>query len=567
MGNGRYRTVFHTALSPADAFAAARQELRSWLITKSVRQKIDIAAYDAGHAQLGDGIVLLRDSRTDGDGTQTSNWQLREHKDNGYWLSSLVVHAPGKIASQEERTWFWLDVEHVRKGDDGEIGPPSPAALPNLARKLLAMVDARDHWAELRPTPTIIRPDRVEELLEILTDERRRLPVVVASPHPRILFDTWKKTIDNVTRFLPGLASLYVMDPLAIEDFNRAVGFAFEVRSGGVRTYLPDLDLAIDEDAVRHRVLSGARIEADVRRSAQLLTAIPRQLSADGRLPEPLSRLTRGTFASRAARSTAAESPAIPSYDFSILIQENVAIRGENGELRELLELAGYEERKLRENTADLQDDMIGTAAELETANQKIAELVDWVRVLRQRLASAGRAADAYVPTDTPTLLPTQLPEVLTRLKELDRVEFTGDDDPVWRLEEKAQSSTWAQTTWLVALALQDYAEAVVGHRFNGDFRRWCTEPPSGASAISAGKVKTDESESVQNNQKMRRLRILPVPAEVEPTGRIYMGAHIRIGGGAGMSAPRLHFYDDARGTGKIYIGYLGPHLPVKTTN
>ncbi|GAA0421878.1 hypothetical protein Acor_52120 [Acrocarpospora corrugata] len=237
--------------------------------------------------------------------------------------------------------------------------------------------------------------------------------------------------------------------------------------------------------------------------------------------------------------------------------------------MHELLELADFEDRKLRDDTANLQNELLDAAADLETANQKIAELTDWVRVLRRRLELAGRAAEAYQPTDVPTILPTQLPDVLTHLDDgmLTRVRFTGEIDFAWKLEEKAQSSAWAQTTWQVALAFQDYAEAVATDGFHGDFYRWCSTPPSGAAAVSAGKVKLDESDSVKTNAKMRRLRELPVPADVAPAGTVFMGAHIRIGGGAGMSAPRLHFYDDARGTGKIYIGYLGPHLPVKSTN
>jgi hypothetical protein len=526
-----------------------------------------MTAYDAGQVRLGDGVLLLRNVRSGGDGAQTSQWQLREHVDQGYWLSSLVVYAPAK-APGDQRTWFWLDVEHVRTGDGQDDGVrPVAAALPHIARQLLAAVDARDHWAQLTDKPMLIRPGRVDELLEVLCDEERRLPAVVASPHSQISFDVWKRTIERVTRHLPGLASLHILDPLAADEFNRAVGSAYEVRSGAVRSYFPDLDLAVDDDAVRHRVLSAARIETDPRRSAWLLAALPRQLSADGRLPKPLSRLSRISLASESAASAPRMSRwSAPGVE-SVLLAENFRIRQENEELRELFELAGYEERKLRESMADLQDGLLDTAAELEAANQKVAELADWVRALRRRLEKAGRPAEAYLPAETPTILPTSLPEVIERLDELDRVRFTGDIDLVWKLEEKAQSSAWAQTTWQVALAFQDYASAAAAGDFSGDFRRWCKEPPAGAAAISAGKVKPDESETVRNNHKMRRQRELPVPIEVDSSESVFMGAHINIGGGAGMSAPRLHFYDDVRKTGMIYIGYLGPHLDVKSTN
>ncbi|MFD8531471.1 hypothetical protein ACFV0L_29030 [Streptosporangium canum] len=578
MTSGRYRTVFHTALAPADAFGTATRELRSWLVAKSKRKAIDIAAYDDGQARLGEGVILLRNSRSDGGGAQTHQWQLREHDTDGHWLSSLVVHAPSKPRVPDQRTWFWLDVEYIRTADETakEERRPLRAAVPGIARQLLAAVDARDHWAELTPKPILIRPDRVEELLDILVDEERRLPVVVASPHSRVPFESWRVRVEGLTKLLPGLASLCILDPPAETQFNNAVGGPFGVRGGAIRTYLPGLDLALDGDATRHRVLSEPRIGADNRRAAQLLTGLPRKLASDGRLPGPLTRLAR----TAAVVTSVPPRPTLPPQadteaslaalrqEIESLRQENGELRRENDELRELFNMAGHEETKLREELAVAQDDLMDVTDDLEAANKKATELEAWVRVLRKRLEDVGRAAETYVPAEEPVRLPTQLPEVVEWLKDLDRVEFTGDIDKVWKLEEKAQSSTWAQTAWRVVLAFQEYAESVIEGRFRGgDFRRWCSEPPSGVSAISAGKVKPDESESVRTNTKMRRQREFPVPPEVHYSGHVHMWSHIYIGGNAGMSSPRLHFYDDVHGTGKIYIGYLGPHLEVKSTN
>ncbi|MGC5010719.1 hypothetical protein ACLQ2R_08145 [Streptosporangium sp. DT93] len=543
--------------------------MRSWLITKAAHKPIDIAAYDAGQARLGDGIMLLHNVRSSGDGAQTRHWQLREKNDGGYWLSSLVVHAPSKPKDPGQRTWFWLDVEYVRTADDeDEDWRPPRAGLPGIARNLLAAVDARDHWAQLTPTPTLFRSERVDELLEILTDEKRRLPAIVASSRGHIGFDPWRKKVEEVTKLLPGVASLHILDPLAEMQFNEAVGSSFGVRGGAIRTYLPGLDLAIEEDAARHRVLSEPRIRDNSRRAAQLLAGLPRRLAADGRLPGPLGKLARtaGLVAPSSSRTLPLPEEKVDT-SLEDLRGEVTILRRENDELRELFEMVGDEEKKLREEVADAQSEMLDVTIDLASANEKIAELSDWVRVLRKRLEKTDRAVEAYLPVEEPIKLPAQLSEVLDRLDELNRVEFTGNIDKVSKLEEKTQSSTWAQTTWQVVVAFQEYAEAIAGGRFSGDFRRWCSVPPSGAAAISAKKVKLGESETVQNNVKMRRQREFPVPVEVDSSGRVYMWAHICIGGGAGMSSPRLHFYDDARGTGKIYVGYLGVHLDVKSTN
>jgi hypothetical protein len=42
------------------------------------------------------------------------------------------------------------------------------------------------------------------------------------------------------------------------------------------------------------------------------------------------------------------------------------------------------------------------------------------------------------------------------------------------------------------------------------------------------------------------------------------MWAHVKIDNRD--PAPRLHFHDDTRGSGKVYVGYIGPHLPSPKT-
>jgi hypothetical protein len=68
------------------------------------------------------------------------------------------------------------------------------------------------------------------------------------------------------------------------------------------------------------------------------------------------------------------------------------------------------------------------------------------------------------------------------------------------------------------------------------------------------------ESDAVANNGKLRGERTLPVPKTVDPKGRVFMQAHLKIGGGNTI-APRLHFHEDGLRSGKVYVGYLGPHL------
>jgi hypothetical protein len=73
------------------------------------------------------------------------------------------------------------------------------------------------------------------------------------------------------------------------------------------------------------------------------------------------------------------------------------------------------------------------------------------------------------------------------------------------------------------------------------------------------------ESETTDQNERFRELRTFTVDGAVVADGRIYMPAHVKIEKG-GNPAPRIHFHDDTSGaTGKIYVGWFGPHRDSKS--
>jgi hypothetical protein len=62
------------------------------------------------------------------------------------------------------------------------------------------------------------------------------------------------------------------------------------------------------------------------------------------------------------------------------------------------------------------------------------------------------------------------------------------------------------------------------------------------------------ESKNVKNNPKLKKERIFFLPNGTKQ----FFEKHIKLSGGF-----RLHFYPDETQK-KIYIGYVGPHLPNK---
>lgn len=104
-------------------------------------------------------------------------------------------------------------------------------------------------------------------------------------------------------------------------------------------------------------------------------------------------------------------------------------------------------------------------------------------------------------------------------------------------------------------------AYALDGSR-GGDFKQWCASGRgSSQTSYSAERIAMDESRSLRRNKRHMRARSFPVDSVLRLDGRLEMTSHIRID--QGETSPRLYFYDDTRGTtGKIHVGYIGPHLP-----
>lgn len=543
MNDGRYRSVFHSPMPPAEAYVAARDEMRAWLRSK----EYDLTKFDNGDPRIGPGTVLLHNAANSADGSQTWRWQLRESRDDGAWLSTLVVQAPAEPVDMAA-TWFWVEVEFAPGDHASQTELGVRAGVPRLARGLLSRVQSHDSLALLTNEPALVSRDGVDDLIDIICDPERRLPTVLASAHPGLDFEEWRGVVARVTWFVPGLASIYLLDPLGTAAFQEAIGRSHAVWGGALRTYLPDVDPAVAAEALRHRVLSPMRILADPSRAAGILSVLPRRLASEAPLPRPLAGVNRILLTQTSSSPASSDLEAMQSQVTALIEERELAL--DLAEDQEGRANAFFEQRE-------------SALAELVEREQRVLDLENAVRSLRNRLVASDRANEAYLPADEPTLPPATFAELLDWMEiELASVEFTGSRQTLLPLDRSPESSTWVRSSWEVLCALQAYAGAKAAAIFAGDFKMWCENPPSGSYAIPAGKVVRDESETVRNNAKWRREREFSVPAEVEPSRRIFMGAHIRIGASAsGRISPRLYFHDVTAKTGKIYVGYLGRHL------
>lgn len=196
-------------------------------------------------------------------------------------------------------------------------------------------------------------------------------------------------------------------------------------------------------------------------------------------------------------------------------------------------------------------------------------ELADNLRIsdrLRRRSRWLARQTTTTVEdpaTEDFTEVPAFVAEVVALARErLQHLVVGAVDQDAAELDVHAGASLYAAKTWDALLALDSYAAARSSGVFSGGFRQWCMEPPDDGIAISAQAVAMNESETVENTPALRTKRVFRVPAQVSVDGRQYMPAHVKLVK-RGEAAPRLYFHDDSGGaTGKVYVGYVGRHLP-----
>jgi hypothetical protein len=217
-----------------------------------------------------------------------------------------------------------------------------------------------------------------------------------------------------------------------------------------------------------------------------------------------------------------------------------------------------------RELLRRLEDEQLEHAA----AAQRLVKAEELVRSLRGLLAKAGQAEAAWTtnPTEDQLFRPESFADLLHNMSRLSYVTFTGDWEVTFGLDAHDPMGTWAAKAWEALLALDDYARASIEGRCDRDVDGYLRQTPDGCRGFSANRHARDESEDVKSNPRFRERRMLPVPPEVDPSGVVFMAAHFKIAK-AGMISPRLHYWDDTRRTGLVYVGYLGPHLPTKQTN
>lgn len=521
-----YRAIWQDDRS--DLVEGARTEFLRWLD----RKRIGLDELPRSEeVPTPTGTVWITSREAQSGGTEALQVRLVEERDRETWTTILT--ALKSRAGNEG--WYWIDVS--RTSDDPFERPPFRA--PVLTRLLVETgTDCRVGHVRLSTTPIAMAAGPLNGLIR---NERRRLPLVVFAHDfmgdPGITSERAQAALDR----LAGVAQIFIVPGEQLTAFNELMGEELGIHSGAARVYLPNSGPA-GLRSERHRFVPRSRVERSLGAAGddivQLLTP-----SVTATPPPPLYKSIERAL-------VVASSGTDTRQLLELALNENHTYQSEIEQLRAEKAILEEENLDLLAETEELQESFNHMAAALQsTARAKshdrspATELSATVDSIGEAIADASRLSGLAVHPDA--------------AREIDK------------LDSSIESSKWANAIWRGLRALDAYASE--GANGAGGFWEWCQR---GAAAwtwpASPKKLAMRESETVMANERLRKARVLPCAKDLDPSGTIVMEAHLKISEGGGILAPRIYFHDDtAGGTGKIHVGFIGPHehMPNTRTN
>ncbi|GHC75394.1 hypothetical protein GCM10007079_10580 [Nocardiopsis terrae] len=595
-----YRTLVAVPDDEGDLVAVASAVLSRWLSKRgNSGARVDFGSSGRHELSNRSRALVARHDNAD-EGLTFLRLTTESEKPDGVWRTLATV-----VVDPELSPWnhVWIDMTV-----DAATAAPAPDAPrldvmpPEAARMLLESVGAYDGAHPLHPCPRIVRGREeadVSALLSTVRDPLRRMAVVATGAPEGVTVADWRNTMAGVLSRCMGMCAGYVLDGAALERVGRLLPRDLDVPAGGVRTFLPGVDLTDTENAQRHPRMSpatldtardgarvrnwvGAALSRKVRDNALGLT-LPGPLRAiDALLTEETEDLRRRPYApaplpARTTPTGSGNAIAHQSEQDSVTMAELAATQAQEEQTRRLRE----EVRRLSTRIGELSEERQALLAEtadlteeLDTAREERRAARHEARWLRDQVREAGlfRLAAAPAPRDPEQRPPSSVSELLERITDgtaLPHLFFTIEDQTVYELSESRKETLWVTRAWEALLALNDYARYQFDNPGSGlGFHSYLREPPDGYRVIPVKRLASQESDYVRNRGKLNEKRVFRVPAEVDPAGRVPMYAHIKLDIEYGI-CPRLYFFPHLGPdtTNRVYVGYLGRHLPVQQSN
>lgn len=506
---------------------AAADQFSEWISEKDIG--LDVPADGSVDDSLGNEISS---HHAEANGVQAAQFELVEDRraDDEIWTTRLIA-----IDDGNQERWLWVDLERVT----GDPMRRRPIAAPRLVGRLIQTGDdPRVDQVRLTATPNRIK---ATGLIGLIRNQERSLPIVVITEDVTGGSELGSLRAETSARMLAGAAQVMVLPGAEQDEFNSRVGEGLGIWGGAARIYMPNRGPAGLRPAL-HRYVTPSQMGRDAWRCAEILSALISPTATARRPPEVFERVRRDL------RRGGLHS------DVDLLKVAEL----ENDELRR-------DKSDLQDSLASLENELVDTQADLDDANKENARLRFRIQQLKKESDLRDGNPEAL---EGPEFLPS--PENSTEALALARTHLNWLVIPqdverdLGDLDAHMNFRSWGQTLWKGLLALHIYATS----GWDGNFKNWCSDSGHDlAWSASDKKLALRESETVESSSRYREQRRFPVAEEVDPTGKVLMWAHLKIAEGGGPLAPRVYFHDDTRGkSGKVHIGYVGPHRHVENT-
>lgn len=528
--------------------------------------------------------------------TKYTRIKLAELSQNGTFHTEIIY------SSQEDSCWLWVDIH----SDSGTW-----VGTPRFMNSLLGRTRLADGAHAITSRVQLVQAGDLEDLLKYLESPDRNLPVFIACTAHDPVYESFVQEAEVWAKDTSGIAKFVVLSPDASERAASYFPDAFAPPYWSIRSYLPGLNFKNPADAHRHRFLGTERL-ASQRSShvAMILGAAARSSSARRSIPGGV-RIAMQALQHRdndillsglSAKNTQRQVETLSATKNSVSTEHLELSREELENINILKEIIGVSaldedivlhlasvhevnasgaigevDDKVRSQESEI-DELAMSLEELtiehDIAQLELTNLVNEyhraqskIRYLTDALSAAGDVESAYSGVHTVHVEPpasfSELMEILL-LDAESEVVFTGDQGITEKLDAIDTNGLAITHAWYCLESLRDYARLKAENEFHGSIFDFLQNAPEGAKKVSPSRFASRESDTTMDQYGDQRL--FPVPETVSATGQTQMQAHFKLAQ-IGMKSPRMHVYDNTNGDGKIYIGYIGPHLSTSSTN
>ena len=538
-------------------------------------------------------LELVTTKTSEFDSFQSFRVRIAEIKSANRWVTQYSIHQ--SIVSPKEST---LVIEIDSPANQYSRQPIWPQ-IPRLVTNLIERFAPRDLGVPIG-TPTCHKQkEEVPNLIRYLEDPKRRATLVAAVNLGSDNWDEYTGLMRQVLRETGGTSTAVILDTKTADYFNEKVPSTYAISGEYFRIFNPHLNFSEIYQAHRHKKylisdLDEKGIEkvskdiATITRNNSLNRSFPLSIQKRERIIDALEQNVlahgkRNTLVPpNIARDIQSETnygilnPKLSANEIAKAVKEFRLQIGKNFiEPNELIELAmntkrldsmSTELKKVNEERddlslaimelrEDLDDEALG---KLELFEQK-SKLEAEIRYLRESLVNTRNADLAYesMPEGQYEPLPLTFQEVLERFDAFNFVIFTGDPWETTQLDDVDTGSS-APHCWEYLQVLDDYARAKALKAFDNNFMQFLKNTPSGFKTMSSHKYAPVESEQTANRRALLDARTFNVPVEVDSSGKALMESHLKL-----SRRIRIHFLDHTRVTGKVYVGFIGNHLPL----